>query len=692
MKKRLLSLLLAALMLFGVLGVTALADDAPIAPAPDGEAADPITVYVSISVASELQIAQVPVEVKDLDASGDFNIDEALIAAHEQYFEGGAEGYAHAMTDFGLGITKLWGDDGPSFMYYVNNGFAMGLADPVKEGDSVYAFVMAPDYSDVFTFFDVNSVTAKGNEQTISLVMSAYAYDANWNLSVVPFAGAVITVDGKETEFVTDAEGKVTVTVSGEGKTVVSARSETLIAPPVCVVNFPAKPIDVFVSVSVKGELAVPIAAVTVKDLDVSGNFNVDEALIAAHEQLFEGGAEGYASTNGWVTRFWGDDSGFFSFYVNDVGAWSSADEVQDGDYLYGYIYKDTETWSDTYSSFDGKRVITANHEVTFPLILNAAVYDMNAGTTVPQPLAGAVITVDGKETEFVTDAEGEVTVTVSGEDRAVISAKSADMNIVPPVCVVYFGAVPYKDVAPTDWFYDDVLWAVANSITNGTSKTTFSPDAPCTRAQVVTFLWRASGCPEPVGMKMPFADVKQDAYYYKAVQWAVENGITKGTSETAFSPDSACTRGQVVTFLWRTAQEPAVDGVENPFKDLAKDAYYEDAVLWAVENEITNGTSATTFSPDSTCTRAQIVAFLHRWDVNVVPAETPAPADPDDPADPADPAEPEDPDDPKDPDEVESVQLDPDETDPAPSDTMSEEPAPGKQDTDNETEEVPYI
>ena len=190
----------------------------------------------------------------------------------------------------------------------------------------------------------------------------------------------------------------------------------------------------------------------------------------------------------------------------------------------------------------------------------------------------------------------------------------------------------------------------------------------------------------------MPFADVKQDAYYYKAVQWAVENGITKGTSETAFSPDSACTRGQVVTFLWRTAQEPAVDGVENPFKDLAKGAYYEDAVLWAVENEITNGTSATTFSPEKTCTRAQIVAFLHRWDVNVVPAETPAPADPDDPADPADPAEPEDPEDPKDPDEVESVQLDPDETDPAPSDTMSEEPAPGKQDTDNETEEVPYI
>ncbi|MBR2832528.1 MAG: S-layer homology domain-containing protein [Oscillospiraceae bacterium] len=690
MKKRLLSLLLAALMLFGVLGATALADDTPepIAPAP----ADPITVLVAISVKGELVVPGDAVQVTDRDSSGDFNIDEVMAAAHDAYCPGG---YASAVGDYGLGMTKLWNDDSGNFGYYVNDAGAWALTDPVKEGDFVYAYVYADGtgYSDQYAFFDSRVLASGENETTIPLTLKAMGFDANWAPVEQPVAGAVITVDGKETEFVTDAEGKVTVTVSGYGRTVISAKSDkTLLVPPVCVVKFPAKPIDVFVSVSVKGELAVPIAAVTVKDLDVSGDFSVDEALIAAHEQLFEGGAEGYASTNGWVTRFWGDDSGFFSFYVNDVGAWSSADEVQDGDYLYGYIYKDTETWSDTYSSFDGKRVITANHEVTFPLILNAAVYDMNAGTTVPQPLAGAVITVDGKETEFVTDAEGEVTVTVSGEDCVVISAKSADMNIVPPVCVVYFGAVPYKDVAPTDWFYDDVLWAVANSITNGTSKTTFSPDAPCTRAQVVTFLWRASGCPEPVGTKMPFADVKQDAYYYKAVQWAVENGITKGTSETAFSPDSACTRGQVVTFLWRTAQEPAVDGVENPFKDLAKGAYYEDAVLWAVENEITNGTSATTFSPEKTCTRAQIVAFLHRWDVNVVPAETPAPADPDDPADPADPAEPEDPEDPKDPDEVESVQLDPDETDPAPSDTMSEEPAPGKQDTDNETEEVPYI
>ena len=170
----------------------------------------------------------------------------------------------------------------------------------------------------------------------------------------------------------------------------------------------------------------------------------------------------------------------------------------------------------------------------------------------------------------------------------------------------------PFVDVTSDRYYYNAVLWAVNNGITRGTTATTFSPDAPCTRAQTVTFLWRAAGCPTPNGSEMPFTDVVKGSYYETAVLWAVENGITNGTSETTFSPNAPCTRAQTVTFLWRSQGKPAA-GTANPFTDVAKDTYYTDAVLWAVENGITEGTSETTFSPDEDCTRAQTVTFLYR-------------------------------------------------------------------------------
>ena len=128
-----------------------------------------------------------------------------------------------------------------------------------------------------------------------------------------------------------------------------------------------------------------------------------------------------------------------------------------------------------------------------------------------------------------------------------------------------------------------------------------------------MTFLWRAAGTPEPAGTKNPFQDVKADQYYYKAVLWAVENGVTAGTSTTKFSPNTTCTRGQIVTFLYRFAEKPAVSGAANPFKDVAAGQYYYEAVLWAVENGVTAGTSSTKFSPNAVCTRAQVVTFLYR-------------------------------------------------------------------------------
>ena len=169
-----------------------------------------------------------------------------------------------------------------------------------------------------------------------------------------------------------------------------------------------------------------------------------------------------------------------------------------------------------------------------------------------------------------------------------------------------------FVDVATGSYYEDAVDWAVENGITKGTDDTHFSPDGICTRAQAVTFLWRAAGSPEPETRTMPFTDVPVGSYYYDAVLWAVENGITKGTSDTTFSPNMTCTRAQIVTFLWRSEKSPAA-GTANPFADVKSDAYYADAVLWAVKENITKGTTNTTFSPDADCTRAQIVTFLWR-------------------------------------------------------------------------------
>ena len=168
-----------------------------------------------------------------------------------------------------------------------------------------------------------------------------------------------------------------------------------------------------------------------------------------------------------------------------------------------------------------------------------------------------------------------------------------------------------FVDVKTGDYFYDAVLWAVGKGITNGTSAETFSPEDPCTRAQIVTFLWRAAGSPV-VNYAMDLSDVAGDAYYAEAVRWALSEGITTGTSDHTFSPDAVCTREQAVTFLYRAAGSPAVSG-ESAFEDVGADAYYARAVAWAAQNGVTNGISQTLFGSGNDCTRAQIVTFLYR-------------------------------------------------------------------------------
>ena len=203
---------------------------------------------------------------------------------------------------------------------------------------------------------------------------------------------------------------------------------------------------------------------------------------------------------------------------------------------------------------------------------------------------------------------------TISGDEMNAVF-ESIAQRALPyyPMEQVYNAATGFfQDVPRGEYYTEPVGWALRKGITNGTSSVDFSPMADCTRGQVVTFLWRAAGGPKPTSTRNPFSDVKPSDYYYNAVLWAVEKGITNGTSPTTFSPNSPCTRGQVVTFLWRYAGMPKTSG-SNPFSDVKTGEYYYDAVLWASGKNVTNGTSPTTFSPNNTCTRGQIVTFLYR-------------------------------------------------------------------------------
>ena len=276
---------------------------------------------------------------------------------------------------------------------------------------------------------------------------------------------------------------------------------------------------------------------------------------------------------------------------------------------------KDTTVYAHwTYTGSTGGGGVT-----TYPITVKSAKNgDVTAshksaakGTTITltvDPNKGYVLdtltVLDGKDKDLkLTEKNGKFTFTMPASKVTVAATFKASTPT---------GKNPFIDVPAGSYYEDAVIWAVDKGITTGTSATTFNPNGICTRAQAVTFLWRAAGSPAAKSAVMPFTDVKAGSYYYDAVLWAVEQGITKGTSDTMFSPDATCTRAQIVTFLWRSQKSPAA-GTANPFADVAADTYYIDAVLWAVKHNITVGTTVSIFSPDEECPRAQIVTFLYR-------------------------------------------------------------------------------
>ena len=255
--------------------------------------------------------------------------------------------------------------------------------------------------------------------------------------------------------------------------------------------------------------------------------------------------------------------------------------------------------------------------EYAFELLQDDGSYDVSGKTTTIQyNSAGRVSSVDANGIRFVYtyDENGNNTkIAVTGDKDLGDYTYTFTYEPVQAQPVTPPAPAGFVDVKPDAYYAEPVAWAVEKGITTGTSETTFSPNDPCTRAQVVTFLWRAMGSPEVMYGTDLFTDVKPDAYYFKAVQWALSEGITSGTGDGKFSPNAPCTRAQVATFLWRALGKPETQEQIQMFFDVGTDAYYFDAVQWAQDRGVTSGTGDGKFSPNATCTRAQVVTFLYR-------------------------------------------------------------------------------
>lgn len=197
-----------------------------------------------------------------------------------------------------------------------------------------------------------------------------------------------------------------------------------------------------------------------------------------------------------------------------------------------------------------------------------------------------------------------------TGEYEATLKASNSNGSVEDSI---EFTVELYSDISQNSFFYSAVKWASSNGVTYGTSNETFSPNKICSRAQAVTMLWRAAGSPPPSSTVTLFADVEPDKYYFEAVQWAVEQGITNGVNTLEFAPESACSRAHIITFIYRMCSSPSVN-FKQIFNDVKSNSYYSSAVTWAVQQKITNGTSNVTFSPNDLCTRAQMVTFLYRY------------------------------------------------------------------------------
>ena len=372
------------------------------------------------------------------------------------------------------------------------------------------------------------------------------------------------------------------------------------------------------------GTDGAPVSAVSVEvqDHNKNGKFDLDDTLFCAHQLLFEGGAEaGYASAQTdyglSMTKLWGDESGAYSYYINNAMVVTDLTaEVKNGDLVAAYVYADQEGWTDTYTYFTaipfGGRCIEGE---TVELVLMKDVF----GT--PEPFAGAKVLANGKQV-CVSDALGLVDFPIDAVGEYILTAESDDLTIVPPFCKLTAMEAAIRtlfDVDPGAWYAPDVAYTAQAGILKGTSENAFSPDKTMSRAMVVTALYRMAG--EPAFMNdNVFTDVPAGSWFEKAVVWANSKDIVNGVGEGRFDPDTPVTREQLAAILYRYAKYMSYDvSVDentnflsfNDFWDVSD--YAKPAMMWAIEIGILTGSGWDLF-PQHPATRAQVAAILHRF------------------------------------------------------------------------------
>lgn len=395
-----------------------------------------------------------------------------------------------------------------------------------------------------------------------------------------------------------------------------------------------------------KGAIVVYNVPVFLSGKD-NDQYTIADAFKALHREYCPEGENGYSENKGWVTEFWNGDIDGFCYTYNNGWVMSTEQNIANGDCIAAFNGQDMISYADLYTWFD-KKVYNAvvNTDVAFtvhglnimnsteerdyiaaPKGANVTVYDRYG-----KEVSGLSTTVDENGSFTLVFPEvGTYTVEVSGTASY---AHYKNAPIVPSRCNVTVNAaaiidpdipsepdvptnpdapkVKFDDVKEGDYFYEAVSWAVKNDITNGMGNNCFEPDGSCTRAQMITFLWRAAGQPNATITTCAFTDVSEDAWYYKALLWAVEKGIVKGMSEDIFGMDVVCTRAQMITFFYRYHGSPLVSG-KQIFTDVNEGDYFYNAVRWATQEELTNGMGNNAFCPGFDCTRAQIVVMLYR-------------------------------------------------------------------------------
>jgi len=575
-------------------------------------------VVMSISAAGELVLTAEAVEVTDTDNDGALTIADALTCAHDRYYTGEGKGFTTVTTQWGLGIETLWGiANGGSYGYYVNDASAFSLADPIKDGDYVYAFTYADltGWSDSYTWFDSIEKSAEVGKAT-EFTVSNYVYDENWNRIEAHPSGASVYVDGADTGIKTDANGAFSLTFEKTGKYTVTLRSETaVLTPPVCIVDVKLPETNVLVSISAAGELVLAVKPVEVTDADGDGVLSISDALACAHEEYYTAEGVGYSTvTTEWglgLETLWGiANGGSYGYYINNQSPLNLGDTVKNGDYIYAYAYADLTGWSDSFTWFDSFEKEAAAGEAVKFTTSNSS-YDENWNPLTLHP-AGASVYVDGADTGIKTDENGCFTLTFDKAGEYTVSLRSDSAVLTPPVCKVTVRS--FADIVG-HWGADEIEKAVAAGLFAGTNRG-FEPGLQMNRAMLVTVLWRYEGKPEASGDNV-FSDVPTGEWYSEAVKWAAENEIVMGYGDS-FRPMAPISRQELILILYRYAGFKGMDvsasASLNSFTDAASTASWaQEAMAWAVAEKLISG-SAGKLDPTGPAVRAQSAAILIRF------------------------------------------------------------------------------